>query len=96
MEKIGFGNLPICLFGNPEVLPIFHDYYSPVQHGRSLDQKVKNLGTKAYPWTIESFLDNKFNIRQFTHSSPLNSKNAELINIEGILKESNLRTFHEV
>ena len=29
LENIGSGNLPICLFGNPEVLPILQDYYTP-------------------------------------------------------------------
>ena len=30
LENIGSGNLPICLFGNPEVLPILQDYYTPL------------------------------------------------------------------
>ena len=32
LENIGSRNLPICLFSNPEVLPILQDYYSLEDH----------------------------------------------------------------
>ena len=38
LENIGSGNLPICPFGNPEVLQILQDYYSP---GQKSEERVK-------------------------------------------------------
>ena len=40
LENIGSGNLPICLFGNPEVLPILQDYYTP---GISINLRFSSL-----------------------------------------------------